>query len=67
MIRDIGLSDIHLDDSPFALKISGAEESPLTGFRLADSTFTKIDAPAPQISNARDVTISNVTVNGRPI
>jgi len=67
VIRDIDLRDIHLDDSPFALKISGAAESPLTGFRLADSTFTKIDTPAPQITNARDVTLSNVTVNGKPV
>ena len=67
VIRNITASDIHLDDSPFAVKISGAKESPLTGFHLSNSTFTTIDTPAPQVSNAKDVTFTNVTVNGKPI
>lgn len=67
VIRNIDARDIRLDDSPFALKIAGSEESPLTGFRLSDSAFTNIDVPKPQIVNAKDVVISRVTVNGKPI
>lgn len=67
VIRNIDARDIRLDDSPFALKITGSAESPLTGFRLSDSAFTNIDTPKPQISNAKDVVISKVTVNGKPI
>ncbi|WP_037303291.1 glycoside hydrolase family 28 protein [Amycolatopsis orientalis] len=67
VIRNIDARDIRLDDSPFALKIAGSPESPLTGFRLADSAFTNIDTPKPQISNAKNVVISNVKVNGKPL
>jgi hypothetical protein len=65
VVRNIFVQDVSLDDSPYALKISGSKESPLTTFHLSDSRFTGIDTPAPQISNARDVVFTNVTVNGK--
>ncbi len=67
VIRNINAQNIKLNDSPFAVKITGSSDSPLNGFHLSDSVFTKIDTPKPQISNAKDVVFTNVTVNGKPI
>jgi len=47
------------------VRINGISQSPLTHFHMNDSTFTAIDTPAPQISNANDVVFTNVRVNGQ--
>ncbi|WP_370947383.1 glycosyl hydrolase family 28 protein [Amycolatopsis sp. cg5] len=66
-VRNIFLSDIKLDDSPFAVKINGSADSPLETFHATDCVFTKIDTAKPSISNAKDVVFTNVKVNGKPV
>jgi hypothetical protein len=66
VVRNIHIDGLTIDDSPFALKIRGLEKSPLTHLRLTNSTFTRIDTPAPQIADARDVVLQGVTINGVP-
>jgi polygalacturonase len=64
-IRNIHISNLTINDSPYAVRITGISQSPLTHFHMNDSTFTAIDTPAPQISNANDVVFTNVRVNGQ--
>jgi polygalacturonase len=66
-VRNIHLDGLTLDDSPYALRVNGIAESPLTHLHISNSTFTRIDAPTPQVTNARDVVFTNTTINGQPI
>jgi hypothetical protein len=66
VVRNIHLDGLTIDDSPYALKITGLEASPLTHLHLTNSTFTRIDTPKPQVSNANDVVLQGVTINGVP-
>ncbi len=64
IFRDIHIDNLTVNDAPYALRISGISASKLNHFHMTNSTFTAIDTPAPQVSNATDVVLSNVRING---
>ncbi|MEV2271275.1 glycosyl hydrolase family 28 protein [Nonomuraea africana] len=64
VIRNLTVEGLNIDDAPFAIKLSGSSASHITNVTIADSTFTAIDTPAPQISNADNVRLQNVRING---
>ncbi|GAA0394835.1 hypothetical protein GCM10009530_52930 [Microbispora corallina] len=64
VVRNITVDGLAVDDSPFAIKLSGSSVSHIANVTISNSTFTSIDTPAPQISNADGVVLSNVRING---
>lgn len=64
-IRNVYISDVTINDSPYAVRINGIPQSPMTTFHMDNSTFTAIDSPNPNVNDARDVVYTNVRVNGR--
>jgi hypothetical protein len=64
IFRNIHVDNLTVSDSPYALRISGISASKLTHFHMTNSTFTSIDTPAPSVSNATNVVLSNVRING---
>ncbi|MFB9629186.1 glycosyl hydrolase family 28 protein [Nonomuraea helvata] len=64
VIQNITVDGLDIADSPFAIKLSGSSASHLRNVTITNSTFTQIDTPAPQLSNADDVVLRNVRING---
>lgn len=64
IFRNIHVDNLTVNDSPYALRISGISASKLTHFHMTNSTFTSIDTPAPSVTNATDIVLSNVRING---
>ncbi|MFD9945241.1 glycosyl hydrolase family 28 protein [Nonomuraea sp. NPDC059023] len=64
VIQNITVEHLDIDDSPFAIKLSGSSASRVKNVTVSNSTFTAIDTPAPQISNADNVQLHNVRING---
>ncbi|MFI6318021.1 glycosyl hydrolase family 28 protein [Nonomuraea sp. NPDC050556] len=64
VIQNITVQGLNIADSPFAIKLSGSSASHIKNVTISNSTFTSIDTPAPQISNADNVTLANVRING---
>lgn len=64
VFRNIHVDNLTINDAPYALRINGISQSKLNHFHMTNSTFTAVDTPAPQISNANDVVLSNVRING---
>jgi len=67
VIQNIDVERMTLDSSPYAFRIDGLAERPLRHFHVRDSAFTGITDPTIKVSNAEDVTFTNVTVNGVPV
>ncbi len=65
VFRDIHIEDLTVNDSPYAVRINGIPQSPLTHFHMSNSTLTAIDTPAPNVNDAVDVVFQNVRVNGQ--
>ncbi|MEU7898069.1 glycosyl hydrolase family 28 protein [Nonomuraea sp. NPDC049152] len=64
VIQNLTVEGLNIDDSPFAIKLSGSSASHIKNVTIANSTFTAIDTPAPQIGNADNVVLNNVRING---
>ncbi|ETK37515.1 glycosyl hydrolase family 28 protein [Microbispora sp. ATCC PTA-5024] len=64
VVRNITVEGLTVDDSPFAIKLSGSSVSHIANVTISNSTFTSIGTAAPQISNADGVVLSNVRING---
>ncbi|TMR96334.1 glycosyl hydrolase family 28 protein [Nonomuraea basaltis] len=64
VIQNITVDGLNIADSPFAIKLSGSPAGHLRNVTIANSTFTQIDTPAPQLSNADNVVLRNVRING---
>ncbi|MEV4114047.1 glycosyl hydrolase family 28 protein [Nonomuraea sp. NPDC049695] len=64
VIQNITVDGLDIADSPFAIKLSGSSASHIRNVTISNSTFTQIDTPAPQLSNADDVVLRNVRING---
>ncbi|MFI7705249.1 glycosyl hydrolase family 28 protein [Nonomuraea sp. NPDC049480] len=64
VIQNVTVDGLNIADSPFAIKLSGSPAGHLRNVTIADSTFTQIDTPAPQLSNADNVVLRNVRING---
>ncbi|GAA1550729.1 exopolygalacturonase PelB [Kribbella sancticallisti] len=65
LVRNVELRNITVERARNVLHVRGYERSPVQDLRLVDCTFTTIEA-ASTIEYA-DVTLHNVTVNGRPV
>ncbi|MEU6785928.1 glycosyl hydrolase family 28 protein [Nonomuraea angiospora] len=64
VIQNITVDGLNLAGSPFAVKLSGSAASHIRNVTIANSTFTQIDTPAPQLSNADNVVLRDVRING---
>ncbi|MFI6740516.1 glycosyl hydrolase family 28 protein [Nonomuraea sp. NPDC050451] len=64
VIQNITVDGLNIADSPFAIKLSGSAASHIRNVTIANSTFTRIDTPAPQLSNADNVVLRDVRING---
>ncbi|MFF0324772.1 glycosyl hydrolase family 28 protein [Nonomuraea angiospora] len=64
VIQNITVDGLNLAGSPFAIKLSGSAASHIRNVTIANSTFTQIDTPAPQLSNADNVVLRDVRING---
>ncbi|GAA2324232.1 hypothetical protein GCM10010149_92040 [Nonomuraea roseoviolacea subsp. roseoviolacea] len=64
VIQNVTVDGLNIADSPFAIRLSGSSASHIRNVTITNSTFTQIDTAAPQISNADDVVLRNVRVNG---
>ncbi|WP_431927595.1 glycosyl hydrolase family 28 protein [Nonomuraea jabiensis] len=64
IIQNITVDGLNIAGSPFAIKLSGSAASHIRNVTIANSTFTQIDTPAPQLSNADNVVLRDVRING---
>ncbi|MET9250833.1 glycosyl hydrolase family 28 protein [Nonomuraea sp. NPDC003709] len=64
VIQNITVDGLNIAGSPFAIKLSGSAASHIRNVTIANSTFTQIDTPAPQLSNADNVVLRDVRING---
>ncbi|MEV6037426.1 glycosyl hydrolase family 28 protein [Nonomuraea sp. NPDC052116] len=64
VIQNITVDGLNITGSPFAIKLSGSAASHIRNVTIANSTFTQIDTPAPQLSNADNVVLRDVRING---
>ncbi|MFI9556533.1 glycosyl hydrolase family 28 protein [Nonomuraea endophytica] len=64
VIQNITVEHLDINDSPFAIKLSGSSASHIKNVTISNSTFTAVDTPAPQIGNADNVQLHNVRING---
>jgi polygalacturonase len=51
----------------YAVELDGLSNSRMRGVHLTNCTFTSVAGAPTKISNADDVTFTNVTVNGKPL
>ncbi|GAB2607474.1 glycoside hydrolase family 28 protein [Kribbella endophytica] len=63
LVRNVELRNVTVGHARNVLHVRGYKRSPIQGLRLVDCTFTEIEAPST-IEYA-DVSLDNVTVNGR--
>ncbi|MFI7114564.1 glycosyl hydrolase family 28 protein [Nonomuraea sp. NPDC050227] len=64
VIQNLTVDGLTIAGSPFAVKLSGSAASHIRNVTITNSVFTQIDAPAPQITNADNVLLQNVRING---
>ncbi|MCT9930262.1 glycosyl hydrolase family 28 protein [Planotetraspora sp. A-T 1434] len=64
VVQNITVDGLNIDTSPFAIKLSGSSASHIKNVTISNSTFTNITTAAPQISNADNVVLNNVRING---
>ncbi|MEZ0070679.1 glycosyl hydrolase family 28 protein [Planotetraspora sp. GP83] len=64
VVQNITVDGLNIDKSPFAIKLSGSSASHIKNVTISNSTFTNITTAAPSISNADNVVLSNVRING---
>ncbi len=53
--------------APVVLDVSGLPDDPVHGFRLRDCAFDGVANPTNRVANVTGLTLTNVTVNGRPV
>ena len=63
IVEDIAISGISCDGASRFLHVDGLQSSPVKNITLSDCTA--VADTVTQIANARDLTFSNVTVNGK--
>ncbi|WP_433440674.1 glycosyl hydrolase family 28 protein [Nonomuraea sp. CA-141351] len=64
VIQNLTVDGLNIAASPFAIKLSGSSASHVRNVTISNSTFTQIDTPAPQLSNADNVVLRDVRING---
>ncbi|GAA3804383.1 glycosyl hydrolase family 28 protein [Sphaerisporangium flaviroseum] len=66
-IQNLTVDGLVIDDSPFAIKLSGSSASHIRNVAVSNSTFTRMDSGSVSISNADNVTLTNVKINGKVV
>jgi polygalacturonase len=66
-VQNIDIDGLVLDGAPFAIKLSGDSASHIKNVTVANSTFTNMASATISVSNADNVTFTNVKVNGKTI
>jgi len=64
ILRDVDVRDVTSRKSKYALLLKGFAESPISNVRVADCRFDGVAEP-DVLEGVRDLTLTNVTVNGR--
>ncbi len=63
VLRDIDVRPVTSRKSRYAFLLRGYERSPIAGLRVSDCTFDGVAQP-DVLEHVRDVTLTNVRVNG---
>ncbi|RCG25943.1 glycoside hydrolase family 28 protein [Sphaerisporangium album] len=66
-IQNITVDGLVIDTSPYSIKLSGSSASHIRNVAVSNSTFTHMDSGSVSISNADNVTLTNVQVNGKVV
>ena len=64
ILRDVDVRNVTSRKSKYALLLKGFAESPISNVRVADCRFDGVAEP-DVLEGVRDLTLTNVTVNGR--
>jgi polygalacturonase len=64
ILRDVDVRNVTSRKSKYALLLKGFAESPIANVRIADCRFDGV-AEADVLEGVKDLTLANVTVNGR--
>lgn len=64
VVRDIELRNVTSERSDYGLLLRGYPHAPVTNLRLTDCRFDNV-ARMDVLENVRDVTLANVSINGR--
>jgi polygalacturonase len=66
-VQNITVDGLVIDGAPFAIKLSGDSSSHIKNVTVSNSTFTHMDSTTISVTNADNVTFTNVKVNGKTI
>jgi polygalacturonase len=66
-VQNVNIDGLVLKGAPFAVRVNGLAANHARHIHISNSTFTNIADPNIKISNADDVTFTNVTVNGKKV
>ena len=67
-VRNIEVENFTMRDiKGYAINLDGISASPLRRITVRNSTFTNAAEDRPRVSNAEEVTFTNVRVNGDPV
>jgi polygalacturonase len=66
VVRNVELRNVKVQKAGYALLLRGFESAPIERIRLVDCDFEAVAKPNI-IENAKDVTLRNVNLNGKPL
>jgi polygalacturonase len=66
-VQNISVDGLVLKGAPFAVRVNGLSANHAKHIHISNSTFTSIADAKIKLSNADDVTFTNVTVNGKKV
>jgi len=66
-VHNISVDGLVLDGAPYAINLSGDLHSHLMNVTVSNSIFMHIASSAISVTNAENVTFTNVKVNGKTI
>jgi polygalacturonase len=66
-VQNIDVDGLVIDGAPFAIRLSGDSASHIKNVTVSNSTFTHMASTAISVTNADNVTFTNVKVNGKTI
>ena len=64
---NINITNMKFSESPYAVRIVGAENNKVGKVTVADSTFTDMKNAENSIENSEEVKFTNVTINGNKV
>lgn len=66
-VQNIDIDGLVINGAPFAIKLSGDSASHIKNVTVSNSTFTNMASSTISVSNADNVTFTNVKVNGKTV